>query len=305
MTAQTVTVGNHRLELKHLDKVFFPNAGLTKGDVVDYYRRIAPVMVPHLQQRPLNLLRAPDGLQGKPFYQQAVADYFPDWINRITVEQVQRGETTHALVDSPEALVYLADQGCITPHPWLSRTRALNCPDRLIFDLDPSDDDFTPVRDAARLLRDQLLSIGLTPFVQTSGSRGLHVVAPLDATADFDQARQLAQAVAEALAEQQPQWLTTAQYKNQRQGRLYLDTQRNAYGQTAVAPYALRLKPGAPVATPLDWEELQDGDLHPQKYTLQNIFRRLGQKSDPWADIDNHCGSVESALEQLQAGSGG
>lgn len=294
-----VTIGDHDIKLKHLDKVFFPEADLTKGDVVEYYQRIAPVMLPHLMDRPLNLFRAPDGLNGETFFQQQISDYFPDWINRIAIEKWQDGTTTHVVCDRTATLVYLANQGCITPHTWLSCTSALKYPDRLIFDLDPPGSEFTPVRDAARLLQEQLAAIGLTPFVQTTGSRGLHVIAPLDTTADFDTARHLAQTLADILAEKHPSSLTTAQYKSQRRGRLYLDTKRNAYGQTAVAPYALRLKPGAPVATPLDWNELEDTELHPQKYNLQNIFRRLGQKNDPWANINDHAASAETALKAL------
>jgi bifunctional non-homologous end joining protein LigD len=296
----TVTIGDHDLDLKHLDKVFFPEANLTKGDVVEYYQRIAPIMLPHLKDRPLNLFRAPDGLKGDPFFQQQISDYFPDWISRKAIEQVQSGTTTHVVCNRPETLVYLANQGCITPHPWLSRQSALNCPDRMIFDLDPPDGKFAPVREAARLLQDLLASIGLTPFVQTTGSRGLHVIAPLDATADYETVRHLAQTLADKLADEYSDSLTTAQYKNQRQGRLYLDTKRNAYGQTAVAPYALRLKPGAPVATPLDWDELGDSELHSQKYTLQTIFRRLGQKADPWEKIDSYAASAKDALQRVK-----
>jgi bifunctional non-homologous end joining protein LigD len=299
MTTTHLEVGQHTLELKHLDKPFFPKAGLTKGDVVDYYRRIADTMLPHLQQRPLNLFRAPEGLGGDTFFQQNRPDYFPDWIEGVSLDQ-GNGTTTHVLCASVEALVYLANQACITPHVWLSRVQNLNSPDRLIFDLDPPDDDFQPVRDAARKVRDLFCRVGLTPFVQTTGSRGLHVVAPLDTKADFDTTRNLAQDLAETLAQKYPDQLTTAQYKDQRQGRLYLDTKRNAYGQTAVAPYAIRLKPGAPVATPLEWDELSHGDLHAQSYTVENIFRRLGQKEDPWRSMAESAGSVANARKQLE-----
>jgi bifunctional non-homologous end joining protein LigD len=300
MIANPITLDEQTVELSHLDKPFFPDAGVSKGDVVEYYQRIAEVMLPHLGDRPLNMLRAPDGLDGQSFFQQKVSDYFPDWIARIDIEHVQGDTVTHVLCDRAATLVYMANQGCVTPHMWLSRISALNYPDRMIFDLDPPDHDFAPVRRAAQHLRQFLTQMELTPFVQTTGSRGLHVVVPLDASADFDITRALAQDLAETLAQEHPDSLTTAHYKDQRQGRLYLDTKRNAYGQTAVAPYAVRLKPGAPVATPLDWEELNDSKLHARRYTVQNIFRRLGQKADPWTGMDQHAGSVAKVRARLK-----
>jgi bifunctional non-homologous end joining protein LigD len=300
MTPTQVIIGNHALDLKHLDKPFFPEAGLTKGDVVDYYQRIAEVMLPHLRDRPLNLLRAPDGVDGETFFQQSAPDYFPDWIVRTEIERIQGGQIPHVVCDRPATLVYLANQGCMTLHAWLSRTHALNHPDRMIFDLAPPDQDFGTVRHAARQLHRLLTEVGLKAFVQTTRSRGLHVVVPLDAQADFERTRTLAQDLASTLAHQYPERLTTAQYKEQRQGSLYLDTGRNAYGQTAVVPYAIRLHPYAPVATPLDWAELADAELHPQRYTIQNIFRRLGQKTDPWQDMDQVAGSVAEVRLHLK-----
>ncbi|MGJ3251478.1 MAG: non-homologous end-joining DNA ligase [Elainellaceae cyanobacterium] len=295
---QSITLDSHEIHLSNTEKVFFPDAELTKGDVIDYYRRISDVMMPYLQNRPLNMHRFPDGVTGEGFFQQNAPDYFPDWIRRVSVEK-ENGHVTHAVCDQAATLVYLANQACMTPHSWLSQCDRLNYPDRMIFDLDPPSDDFEIVRDAARSLRDIIHDVGLHAFVMTTGSRGLHVVIPLDCTSTFDDARTVAQDLATVLAHRDPERLTTAQYIEQRNGRLFLDTKRNAYAQTSVTPYSVRAKPGAPVATPLDWDELSDHSLHSQSYTIQNLFRRLGQKPDPWQVMLNQPCSLDQARSAL------
>jgi bifunctional non-homologous end joining protein LigD len=199
------------------------------------------------------------------------------------------------------------DQGLVTPHIWLSRADKLHRPDKLIFDLDPPGSDFEPVRAAAQALHDLLPELGLAPFVMTTGSRGAHVVAPLDRSADFDVVRSFAKDVSQVLAQRYPDRLTVETRKAKRQGRLFLDTLRNAYGQNSVAPYGVRAKPGAPVATPIDWDELSDPDLHSQSYTVKNIFRRLGQKEDPWKGYMRHARSLREPRHRLDGlmGNGG
>jgi bifunctional non-homologous end joining protein LigD len=251
-------------------------------------------MLPHLADHPLSLQRLPGGIQAEGFYQKEIPDYFPDWIRRVSVE-VKEDQTRQAQVvcDNVETLVYLANQACLTLHPWLSRADKLNHPDKLIFDLDPPGDEFEVVRFAAERLREMLQEVGLVPFVMTTGSKGLHVVAPLNWSADFDEVRAFVRQLADELARREPERLTTETRKEQRQGRVFLDYLRNAYGQTGVVPYTVRAKPGAPVATPLDWDELTDPRLHSQSYTLRNIFQRLGQKADPWQNILAHARSLK------------
>ena len=189
--AGKVRVGRHTLPLSSLDKVLFPDAGVTKGDVVEHYRRVAARMVPHMKGRPVSMQRFPDGIEGQGFFQKDAPDYFPDWIRRVTVEK-KGGTVEHAVCDDAATLVYLANQNCITPHVWLSRADRLNHPDRLIFDLDPSGDDFEQVRFAAGVLRDLLVDLGLVPFPMTTGGRGLHLLVPLDRKSDFDAVRSFA-----------------------------------------------------------------------------------------------------------------
>ena len=291
-------VGRYSIKLSRSEKVLFPEGGITKGDLVRYYRRIAEVMLPHLRDRCLTMHRFPEGLNGEGFYQKDIADYFPEWIDRETVAK-EGGEVTHVVCNKAATLVYLANQACLTMHVWLSRTDSLDRPDRVIFDLDPPDDDFAPIRMGARRVRAIMEEVGLAPFLMTTGSRGLHVVAPLDESAHFDEVRDFAHRLAQVLVGRHPEDLTVAHRKNKREGKLFLDYLRNSYAQTSVAPYSVRARPGAPVATPLDWRELDDPDLRPRRYHIGNIFRRLGQKRDPWSGIGRHRRALGPALEAL------
>lgn len=296
----TITFGRYVVETSNEDKVFFPAAGITKGDLIDYYRRIAGAILPYLKGRPLTMQRFPDGIEGEGFYQKDISDYFPDWIDRVRVSK-EDGTVTHVVCEKAATLVYLADQACITPHIWLSRRDRLENSDLLVFDLDPSTDGFGPVRAAAQALHELLDELGLVSYVQTTGSRGLHVFVPLDRSAGFDTVRSFAQDAAGLLAARDPKRLTTEQRKNKRGNRVFVDTLRNAYGQTAVAPYAVRARPDAPVATPLDWDEVGRGDLTPTKYTVRNVLRRLGQRNDPWAGIWRHARSLKEPRRRLHA----
>ena len=298
--AETVEIDGHTLELSRLDKVLYPETGITKGEVVDYYRRIADTMLPYLKERPLTMQRFPDGIEDGGFYQKEAPDYFPEWIRRVDIMVEGEGEEQAQITcENRATLVYLADQACLTPHIWLSRADQLRHPDKLIFDLDPPGDEFEPVRRAALDFRALLEELALTPFVMTTGSQGMHVVVPLDRSADFDTVRTFARDLAEVLARRQPDRLTVKQRKKKRKGRLFLDYLRNSYGQTSVAPYSLRPLSGAPVATPLDWSEVRDTDIHARSYSMDNIFRRLGQKEDPWRDFAEHAQALNGARQQL------
>ena len=273
------------------DKLMFPDAGLRKSDVIAHYEAVADVLLQHAAGRFLTLHRFPDGIDADGFYQQRRPDHFPDSVIGDDAPTADGSETVHYMrVDSAAGLTFLADQAAITLHGWLSRADRPDHPDKLLFDLDPAGDDFAPVIDCARRLRDALSDRGLTPFVMTTGSRGLHVAAPLDRKRDFDTVRAFARDVGHSVADAVPDRFTMAQRKSKRGGRLYIDTSRNAYGQTAVVPYALRALPGAPVATPLDWDEL--GGVDPQRYRLENIRRRLGQKACPWRDFFEHATGI-------------
>jgi bifunctional non-homologous end joining protein LigD len=294
-------IGRHSIDISHADKIFFPKAKITKGDLVDYFRRVAKVMLPHVHGRPLAMRRYPDGIEREGFFQKEVPDYFPRWINRVTTPRKEGGKVDNVVCDNAATLVYLANQACFTPHVWLSRRDKLDCPDQLIFDLDPPGKKFALVRFAAKALRGLFDDLGLCAFVKTTGSRGVHVIVPLDRKQDFDTAREFAQDVACVLAHRHSKRLTVEPRKNKRRGRLYLDTARNSYAQHAVAPYTVRAIEGAPIATPLSWDELADKRMAAQRFNMKNIFQRLGQTSDPWKNLRRSVRSFEAARKRLDA----
>jgi bifunctional non-homologous end joining protein LigD len=209
---------------------------------------------------------------------------------------------THVVICNVDTLVYLVGQNTITPHVWLSREDRVWQPDRLVIDLDPPPDgDFSAVRRAARHTGELMRELGLSPFSQVTGSKGIHVWTPLRRRADFEQVRALARDMGQVLAANHPDELTTEFRKANRGGRILVDTARNGYAQTAVPPYAVRARPGAPVATPIDWEELSDSRLRPDRWNVGNIMRRLGAKGDPWADISSYARGISRARRRIDS----
>ncbi|WNM33538.1 non-homologous end-joining DNA ligase [Streptomyces sp. Li-HN-5-11] len=304
---RTVRAGRRTVEVHRPDKVLFPGGDsdgvgdgvakeYTKGDLVDYYRSVAPFLLPHLRGRPLMLERRPDGLDGPVFMQKNTPENYPDWITRAEVAK-EGGTVTHTVCDDTATLLYLADQACLTLHRWLSRTGHVERPDRMVFDLDPAGDDFAPVRAAARLLGELLDELTLPSALMTTGSRGLHVIVPLDGRHDFDEVRRFARDVAELLAAGHPDRLTTAARKKDRGDRLYLDVQRNGYAQTAVAPYSVRARPGAPVAVPLSWDQLDDPDLGPRRWTIADAVDQA--RTRPWAGVPGRGRALGPARRRL------
>lgn len=295
-----VTYNQHTFKISKLDKIFFPENKISKGDVIDYYERISGIMLPYLENRPLTMLRYPNGIEDKKFFQKDEPDYFPDWITTEKIKKKEKGSTQYVVCNNKETLVYLANQACITPHVWLSTVQKLTQPNRFIFDLDPADNNFKKVKSAAQKIRELLEEeFNFPVYVMTTGSRGLHLMVPLQPEKDFDEVRSFTQQLAKHLEQKFPEEMTTAVRKEKREGKLFLDVARNAFAQTAVAPYALRALPKAPVATPLDWEELS-GLNSAQKYTLKNIFKRLGSKEDPWKNSQQHAIKLGNAQKQLQ-----
>lgn len=275
--------GPHSFEVSNRDKVLFPGDGITKGDLIDYYVKVAEYMLPHVQDRPLAMHRFPDGIEGRHFFQKDVPDYFPDWIKTACVKREDGSEIDMLLANNTATLAYLANQACIAPHIWLSRADKIDRPDKMIFDLDPPEGHFHLVIKAARVLREVLASEhDLDSRVMTTGSKGMHVVVALRRTRSFEEVRQATRDICDGLAKAYPDDFTTEVRKEKRCGRLFLDYLRNSYAQHSIAPYGVRALPGAPVATPLDWDELDSLDKGSQTYNLKNIFRRLGQKGAVW-----------------------
>ncbi|MFJ6392759.1 non-homologous end-joining DNA ligase [Streptomyces sp. NPDC091972] len=300
---RTVRAGKRTVQVHRPGKVLFPGGDgakeYTKGDLVDYYRAVAPFMLPHLRGRPLMLERHPDGLAGPLFMQKNTPDSYPEWISRVEVPK-EGGTVCHTVCDDTATLLYLADQASLTLHRWLSRVGSVERPDRMVFDLDPAgDDDFALVREAALLLGELLDELELPSALMTTGSRGLHVVVPLNGRHDFDEVREFAKDVADTLVAGHPDRLTTAARKKDRGDRLYLDVQRNGYAQTAVAPYTVRAKPGAPVATPMSWDQLDDPDLDARRWTVADAVEQA--RTDPWAGVMAKGRALGPARRRLNA----
>ena len=281
---QVIQIERHEVNITRPDKVLFPDDGIRKRDLVEYYRKMSSSMVPYLQDRPLTLERYPDGIDGERIIQKSVGSYYPDWIKTAKVKKVG-GSLRQVLGENEATLAYLANQACITPHVWLSRLDRPDFPDQLIFDLDPSADDFEPVRDTANALREQLEHLELSSFIKSTGSRGVHITVPLKPEVDFDTVRVFARRLADVVTKQDPKHRTTEQRKSERRGRVFLDINRNAYAQTAVAPYAVRARSGAPVAVPISWRELDDKGFRPDGVTIRTIFDRLKSVDDPWKNF--------------------
>ena len=290
------------VEVTHPDRVLFPDPsskkGITKRDLVDYYGEVADTMLPLLRGRALSVQRFPRGIGEQGFVQQDFADSLPDWMSGVEVAK-EGGTVVHPLAERREGLRWLANQNCITLHIWQSRRDRLHNPDRLVFDLDPSDTDFAVVRATARATAGVLDDLGLACYVQTTGSRGLHVVAPVRPDTDFDTVRQFARDVADVVAADDAKHRTVEVRKDKRGGRVYLDVMRNAYAQTAVAPYSVRARAGAPVATPLEWDELDARGLRADRFTIRDVPKRLAGQRDPWADMSRHARLLSGPAERL------
>lgn len=293
-------VETQEVEIKNQNKPFFPRQDVTKGDLIDYYGKIADYMLPYLKNRPLTLSRFPDGIDEEGFYQKEVPDYFPEWIKTTEVEKREGGSIRQVVCNDKPTLVYLVNQGTTSFHPWLSTTSGLNKPDRLVFDLDPPQGNFDLVIKGAKTLRRCLEEeLGLSAFVLATGSEGMHVITPIKPDKTFKEVRQFAKKIADFVTRDQPDSFTTEVRKNKRNDRLYIDYMRNAYGQTSIAPYSIRALEGAPVATPLEWDELNKNDLSSDSYHIKNIFRRLSQREDPWNQFHNQAKDIDESRRRL------
>lgn len=301
MTTDTLRVGRVSVELSSTDKVLYPEDGLTKADIIEYYRQMADRMLPYLRERPLMMVRYPDGIDGERIVQKQVPDHFPDWIRRVRVKK-RDGHLEHVVCEDAATLVYLANQACVEPHIFLSRIDDLDRPDQMVLDLDPPDRaHFGEARRAALDVRELLDELDVTSYARTTGGNGIHVHIPLDRRSDFDQVRRLARDLGDLLARRHPDRMTTQQRKDKRGDLVYVDVLRNAYAQTIIAPYALRARPGAPVATPLHWDELSDEDLDPGRFTLRTISKRLEEVADPWTGMARHRQGLSRIRKKLSA----
>jgi bifunctional non-homologous end joining protein LigD len=285
--------------ITHPDKVLFPDAGITKGDVAAYYQAIAPVMLPHLRGRPITMERYPQGLGEKGFLQKNVEKGFPEWLERVDAPK-KDGVVHYLVVRDERSLLWMVNQNTITPHVWTSRVPDLFHPDVCVFDLDPARDDPPAVRWAALAVRDLLAELDLASWVKTSGSKGFHILVPLDGKTEMGQAAGFAHQAGAALVARHPDRLTQEFSKADRRGRIYVDTGRNGYSATFAAAYTVRAKPGAPVSAPCHWEEIERGEVNPRTFTLRNMPERMATVGDAWADMRRRGRSLKRPMEKLR-----
>ena len=275
--------------ISHPEKVMFPDDGITKGELAEYYALVAPVMLPHLVGRPVTMERFHRGIGAAGFFQKNVEKGAPAWLERVAVPK-KDGVVNYPVVNDARGLQWLANQNCITPHVWTSRVPKLFYPDICVFDLDPLEEDASVLRDVALNLRDMLAELGCRTWVKTSGSKGFHVAFPLDGKSNSGEVARFAHSVGRAMVERDPEHLTQEFYKADRGGRILIDTGRNEFTATFAAAYAVRPKPGAPISAPCSWEEVQSGVVGPQTITLRTMRERLEAVGDLWHDIhDNPC----------------
>ena len=285
--------------ITHPEKVLFPDDGITKGELASYYEAIAPVMLPHIRSRPVTMERYPAGIGQKGFMQKDVSKGFPEWLERAEVPK-KGGTVHHPLVRDTRSLLWLANQNSITPHVWISRAPNLYQPDICVFDLDPSVDEPDMLRRAALQVRDILAELGLPSWLKTSGSKGFHIVVPLDGKADFGEVGRFAHGVGTMLVKRDPRNLTQEFSKVDRGRRILVDTGRNGYSATFAAAYAVRAKPGAPVSAPCTWEELESGKVGPQTFRLRTMAARIGDVGDLWSDMLRRKRSLRRPMEKLR-----
>ena len=276
-----IKAGRRQIEITNPDKVLWPDDGYTKRDLAEYYAAVAPAMVAHTKNRLATLERYPDGIEAHRFFSKDAPKHFPDWIERKTVPK-KGGTVSHVVINDAATLVYLAQQAAIVLHVTTHRTDDLEHPDQLMFDLDPSTDDFSVVRETALSLRELLEELSLFSVVKTSGSRGLHIVVPLDRSNPYSEVGRFALSVGELLEARDPNRVTLEFSKADRGRRLFLDCLRNRFGQTAVAPYGVRARSGAPVAMPLAWAEVEDKGFDPRAWSIKSAISRVTTEPDPW-----------------------
>jgi bifunctional non-homologous end joining protein LigD len=277
----------------------FPDDRISSQDVLDYYRAVADIMLPHLHGRPVTVRGFPDDIGTPGPFQREVSERHPFWLPVVKVPLPDdRGFIRQVVCEDASALCYLASQGAVEFYVTLSTIESLRCPDRLIIDVEPANGSgVADLRKAARQVRDVYQLLGLTPYVQATGGRGFHVVAPLDGHSSYQLVTQLASDIAQYLIEAAPDLLIGEHDKAPQAGRVRLGVNRNAYGQTSIAPYSLRGRPGAPVATPLDWSEMSR--VEPARHGLRNVRRRLGRKPDPWAGMDDYAMPAATVRKEL------
>lgn len=302
VSTRVTDVQGRRLMLAHLDEVLWPEDGVTKSELLDYYTEISGHLLPFVANRPLSLQRAPDPLTGECVYQKTAPAGLPSWVptRRVRSEHAAFGYADYLIGADLPALLYLLNLGFIAPHPWSCTVDALDRPDQLLFDLDPNEIAFREVRNAALLVRDLLAIFKIRAWVKTSGGRGLHVMVPLAPIHSFEQVRTAADTIVRLARAREPRLFTLDMRRARRRGKILIDVHRNHRGATLVSPYGVREYGGATVSTPLEWPELERA-LYPEEFHLRNVAERLRRAADPLGAFFRHPQSLMPLLDSGRA----
>lgn len=294
----TLEITGQEIKLSNIDKVLWPEAGYTKGDLIDYYTAVFPYMAPHLRQRPLVFTRYPNGITAKSFYQKNAPENLPEWIQTFPWESNEGNLKQYILVNTPADLIWLANQACIEIHPWMSRTDSVDYPDFMVFDLDPTEaNPFDQVISTARLLKNLMDQLNLRVYAKTSGSLGLHVYLPLVNHYTYAQVRKFGQAVGEMISKLLPDVVTIERVVQRRGERIYFDYLQNGLGKTVCAPYCVRPRPQATVSAPIKWEEL--ASINPAMFTIKSLPAQLIQRGDLFQEVLSDQQELDAAAKKL------
>src|SRR5258706_131390 len=296
-------IGKVTLKLTNQNKIYFPGEGITKGDLINYYSEISSVILPYLKDRPQSMNRFPNGIQQGSFYQKDVdKKTIPEWVTTEKVYSESNKKNINYLICNDKAtLIYMANLGCIEINPWNSRITNLHNPDWMVIDLDPEKIPFKEVARAAQEVRKVLDELEIESYCKTSGATGLHIYVPLAAKYDYDVVKEFAELIAHITHERLPKTTSILRLPSKRQGKIYLDILQNRKGQTLAAPYSVRPKPGAPVSTPLEWNEVTE-KLDPSAYTIKTILKRLEKKGDMWEPVIGKGVNLAKTLKALNSG---
>jgi bifunctional non-homologous end joining protein LigD len=296
-----ITLSGHKLKLTNLDKVFFPDEGYTKGDLIDYYKSISKYMLPYLKDRPESMRRNPHGIKGQSFFQKNVDHMPPSWVKtKMIYSESNDSNINYMLCNDEATLVYMANLGCIEINPWFSRIQALENPDYLVVDLDPEEISFDKVIETALVVKEVLDEAGAKSFCKTSGATGLHIYVPLKAKYDYEAAKEFAHVIARITNNRIPEFTSLERSPSKIKKKVYLDYLQNRKGQTLAAPYSVRPFPGATVAAPLLWEEVKKG-LSPSQFTIKNIHERLKDTGDLFKGILGAGINIEKCLKRINS----
>jgi len=296
-----IKIGNITLHLTNQQKLYWSKEGITKGDLINYYEKISSVILPYLKDRPQSLRRHPNGILGPNFFQKDIdRTKVPQWLKtKKMYSESNKGTIEYLLCNDKATLIYMANLGCIEINPWNSRITRPDNPDWIVIDLDPENIAFSEVVKTANAVRKVLEDLEIQSYPKTSGSRGMHIYIPLAAKYDYEIARMFARFIAERVHKLVPDITSIVRSPSKRQKKVYLDYLQNSRGQTLAAPYSVRPKPGAPVSTPLLWNEV-GGKLDPSVFTIRSIFKRLEKKGDLWEQVLGKGVRIDKALKILE-----